>query len=316
MITAGEVLKRKREKLGKDLDVVSNDTKIQRRFLEYLEANQFDKFDSDIFASGFIKIYSKYLGLDVEKLLALYRRSRPENLKKQGKTTTKPKKKKFNFVITPKLISILLIIFFLLGVVGYIGLQIYKFQTPPQLTISEPLNDTKTETSTILVKGMTDSTANIEINGLPVQKDSTGWFEKEVELSPGVNTINIKARKDSNSLLETTESIRVTYEVEQQPQDTPAQEQPKSDENIIKLQILNSSAWIKLDVDDVNKLSQILEPSTEKEYTVKSKFSIITGRAQSTKLFFNGEEVSLGATQGTGVAQLDCQISEKDIVCN
>lgn len=79
MITAGEVLKNKRGSLGKSLDTVSSDTKIQRRFLEYIERNQYEKFDSDIFASGFIKIYSKYLGLDVEKVLAIYRRSNLNN---------------------------------------------------------------------------------------------------------------------------------------------------------------------------------------------------------------------------------------------
>ena len=59
MVTAGEVIKSKRESLGKDLNTVCLDTKIQRRFLEYIENNQFEKFDSKVFASGFIKIYSK-----------------------------------------------------------------------------------------------------------------------------------------------------------------------------------------------------------------------------------------------------------------
>jgi len=46
MITVGEVIKKKRESLGKNLNVVLADTKIQRRFLEYIENNEFDKFDS------------------------------------------------------------------------------------------------------------------------------------------------------------------------------------------------------------------------------------------------------------------------------
>ncbi len=311
MITAGEVLKRKRENLGKSLDLVSSDTKIQKRFLQYLEANQYDKFDSDVFASGFIKIYSKYLGLDVEKLLALYRRSRPQNLKKNSKAPITPKRKKFNIEISPKLISIITIAIFLIGILSYIGYQIYKFQTPPQLDILGPNNDTRTEASVILVEGMTDTTANIEINGVPVEIDGTGWFQKEVELNPGVNTINIKARKSSNSVLESSQSIRVTYEV---PQEEVAEDLPPT-ENKIKLQVVNSSAWIKLDIDEVNKVSQILEASTEREFTVKKKFTLITGRVQSTKLFFNNEEVSLGSTLGTGVAQIDCQISQNDIVC-
>ena len=71
MITAGEIIKNKREELKKDLNRVSSDTKIQKRYLEYIENNQFDKFDSDIFACGFLKIYSQYLDLDIQKVLAL-----------------------------------------------------------------------------------------------------------------------------------------------------------------------------------------------------------------------------------------------------
>ena len=89
MITAGEVLKNKRESLGKPLDQVSSDTKIQKRFLEYIEQDKFSYFDSEVFLTGFIKIYAKYLGLDINKILALYRRSNPsvqrELIKKEEK---------------------------------------------------------------------------------------------------------------------------------------------------------------------------------------------------------------------------------------
>ncbi len=88
MITAGEVLKNKRELLKKNLDRVSADTKIQKRFLEYIENNQFEYFDSEVFLTGFIKIYAKYLDLDTSKVLALYRRSNPN---KTTRNTTNKK---------------------------------------------------------------------------------------------------------------------------------------------------------------------------------------------------------------------------------
>jgi cytoskeletal protein RodZ len=99
MITAGEVLKNKRELLKKNLDRVSADTKIQKRFLEYIENNQFEYFDSEVFLTGFIKIYAKYLDLDTSKVLALYRRSNPNKAtrnttnKKEGPKPLKKLKK-------------------------------------------------------------------------------------------------------------------------------------------------------------------------------------------------------------------------------
>ncbi|MFA6754649.1 MAG: helix-turn-helix domain-containing protein, partial [Candidatus Dojkabacteria bacterium] len=77
MITVGEVLKKQRENLQKTLEQAALDTKIQPRFLKYIENNDFDKFDSSVYAQGFIKIYAKYLDLNEDRLLAIYRRSVP-----------------------------------------------------------------------------------------------------------------------------------------------------------------------------------------------------------------------------------------------
>ena len=149
MITAGEILKKKRESLGRSIEIASQETKIQKRFLRYIENNEFEKFDSEVFLTGFIKIYSQYLGLDIEKLLALYRRSRPPKKIKKDKPTQPrwPRYKKM--ILTPRSIITILSTIFLILILGYIGLQIYKFQSPPKLTIITP-SDNSTTTTEIL----------------------------------------------------------------------------------------------------------------------------------------------------------------------
>ena len=89
MVTVGEVLKNKREKLKISLDTASSETKIQKRFLQYIVKNEFFPFESEVFLTGFIKIYAQYLNLDVEKVLALYRRTNPiiEEKKKIGRAS-------------------------------------------------------------------------------------------------------------------------------------------------------------------------------------------------------------------------------------
>ncbi len=173
MITAGEVLKNKRELLKKSLERVSADTKIQKRFLEYIENNQFEYFDSEVFLTGFIKIYAKYLDLDTSKVLALYRRSNPNktprntpNKKDEPKPSKKLKKKP---TLEPKLIITILLGIFLLSIFAYIGFQIYKFQRPPSLEITSPAADSEVQTKDILVEGETDSESIIEINGTAVE---------------------------------------------------------------------------------------------------------------------------------------------------
>ena len=43
MVTAGEVLKTKRESFGKTIQQISQETKIQERFLEYIEKDEYEK---------------------------------------------------------------------------------------------------------------------------------------------------------------------------------------------------------------------------------------------------------------------------------
>lgn len=315
MVTAGEILKKKRESLGKDLTTVSIDTKIQKRFLEYIESDQYDKFDSDVFTTGFIKIYSKYLELDVDKLLAVYRRSNLHNGKEVEKKDVFQLKGKKSFPklnITPQAIAIITLTIFLLLVIGYIGYQIFKFQTPPHLNISEPLDEFTTEEPLIIVKGSTDTSSTVDINGEPVEIDDVGYFEKELTLNEGINTISITAKKKENNRLETNQSLKVIYtpiDVAQQP---PVVE--IKDVTVV-IKTLQSSAWIKLDIDGENKISKVLEPNSQTEFVATSSLTLVTGRILSTILEINGENIEITSSQSSGVGQISCIITEGSYKC-
>ena len=321
MITAGEVLKNKRESLGRSLDQVSSDTKIQKRFLSYIEENKFSYFDSEVFLTGFIKIYAKYLGLDTNKILALYRRSNPSTEKSKSvrkKETTKKKellnKKKFSFKsINPKTLATIIISIFSLSIIGYIGFQIYRFQTPPNITISQPTNEAEVNQEDIVVKGRVDYDTVVEVNDKPVDVDENGNFEKEISLREGSNLITVRARKNRNNTLETVETIRVRYIVKE---DAIEEEDEGEEEitNLLTLEIVDSPVWIRLDLDNENQLSQVVEPS-ELEYTFFDNMYIITGRVNNTNIYWNNEIVEWKPTQRTGVAELTCQVVEQELIC-
>jgi cytoskeletal protein RodZ len=310
MITAGEVLKEKRQRLRKSLSSIAEETKIQKRYLQYIENNDFSKFDSDVFLVGFIKIYAKYLDLDSVKVLALYRRSNPT----KRVNTVKPREKNIfkgsKIVITPKLLITISIILFVLGIFTYIGIQIYKFQSPPRLVITEPLNDTIITQSKTTIKGEVSQEATVNINGENIDSNN-GRFEYTIQLNEGINIITVIAKKNSNNVLETTEVIKVTYKKEI----SDTEEEKKPVENILVLEIVNSSAWIKLDIDDVNKISQVLKPSKQ-EFTVKNRFKIITGKLSNTKVMFNGATITLDTNKNTGVAEITCNIVNNALQCN
>ncbi len=310
MITAGEVLKTKRESLGKSLESVSEDTKIQIRFLKYIENNDFSKFDSDVFLTGFIKIYAQYLDLDSTKILALFRRSKPTVKKIDSKTKSKPLFKFKKSFLTPKFFISLSVTIFLLLVIGYIGIQIYNFQSPPKLQITQPLNDQTTTSQYLTVKGKTDSDSSLDINNSPVKVNQDGTFEKEITLNEGINIITVKVRKNSNTILESTEVLKITYTKEQEQ----VVEEEKPQTNTLTLEVSNSVAWIKLDIDGQNKISQNVQPSKQ-EFTVKQNFKITTGRLANTKIFFNGVTVPWNTNTTTGVADISCEIVNQSLNC-
>lgn len=310
MVTVGEVLKNKREKLKLGLDTASSETKIQKRFLQYIEKNEFFPFESEVFLTGFIKIYAKYLNLDVDKVLALYRRTNPKV--DEPKTNIPPffdrKSRKGSISISPKNIVIALLVLFSLLIVTYIGFQIYKFQKPPLLSIISPLNETTVQEQIVKISGKTEKNVSVEINNVITEVDENGNFEKDVTLVEGNNLITIKAKKNSNSILESLETLKIVY------QKAIEVETEKVYNNKIKLEVLGSPAWIKLDIDDENKIAKVVQPSIQ-EFDITAKMNIVSGRINNTKIYFNDQLVPWPVSEGKGVADLKCTILGDAINC-
>lgn len=310
MITVGEVLQKQREKLDKSVEQVALDTKIQPRFIKYIESNDFKKFDSAVYAQGFIKIYAKYLDLDEERMLAIYRRSVPTDNSKDYRERETGKKTDRKVKITPQTLAIVLSILFLTVILSYIGYQVYQFQSPPEITVLSPEDQTSVEVNQVEVKGSIDTNSSLFINDNPVEIDQEGNFLYTVELNPGVNLITIQAKKN-NSTQESVETLNITYTVPENEPEGETGENVEPTINKVRLEIVNSSVWVQLNVDKENKLSQIVQAGDTYDYEVTEKFSLTTGIISSTKIFFNDEEIPINQ-DGNSVGSLNCEIIESN----
>lgn len=65
----GQQLKTRRTELNLSLKEAQNATSIQMQHLQALEDGQMEKLISPVYAQGFLKQYSKYLGIDGEKIV-------------------------------------------------------------------------------------------------------------------------------------------------------------------------------------------------------------------------------------------------------
>jgi len=98
VISAGEHLRVKREKLGVPLEEVARVTRIARGYLKALEDDDYDRLPSAAYAKGFLRVYAQYLGLNEEDVLELYRcRVSPNLFTEQAEEFCARKAKKFFF---------------------------------------------------------------------------------------------------------------------------------------------------------------------------------------------------------------------------
>jgi hypothetical protein len=109
------------------------------------------------------------------------------------------------------------------------------------------------------------------------------------------------------------ETLKITYNPE------PISENDKSEEeqvtNIIKLLIVNSSVWVQLNIDDINKLSQIVQVGEQFEYEIDQKLTFTTGKIGSTELFFNDQPIEI-KINSNNIGQVECVITtNNEISC-
>lgn len=208
MRTVGQVLKEERERKFYTLDEIEKATKIRKELLEALEAGQYSKLPPLTFIQGFIKNYGKFLKLDTEKLLAIFRREFSERIHpprildsfSNPIDTTR-------FKLTParalgSVILGLIIIFFV-----YLWIE-YRFLVgSPFLEVSQPVNQFNTSSPVIQVSGRTDPEAKLSINNQQIEVDSSGRFSQEIKLSEDINTVTIVAASKTGKITKVERTV-------------------------------------------------------------------------------------------------------------
>lgn len=211
--TIGQKLKTARLRLDLSLEQASIETKIRKEILSKIEENDFSNFDSHVYAKGFIRNYAKYLKVDSEQLLGIYRRDYEFKTNKRGenkKTEEKEKKalkkqnqeKKDNFELSSKQIALVIVLIFVLTL-GFLTFRfISKTFRKPELKITAPIqleagfNDIlEYDQKSIQLVGETEDNTKVYINEEPINLKPGNIFETEpIPLLSERNIIEIVAR--------------------------------------------------------------------------------------------------------------------------
>ena len=82
-----------------------------------------------------------------------------------------------------------------LGIFGYLGINVVRLVTPPPLNLESPPQNYITSNKVVEIKGATLARAKVEINGQPLATDREGEFSSTLVLNKGLNTVTVSARK-------------------------------------------------------------------------------------------------------------------------
>lgn len=209
MRTVGQILRETREAKFYSLEEVERATKIQKKMLAALESDDYTKLPPATFVQGFIKNYARFLGLDGQNLLAVFRREFSSGRNKVYIMDTFAKPIKANrFQITPARVLGLVVSLIILSFFAYLWLQYRSYVGAPPLDLSSPPDQLTTDNPSVMVEGRTDPEAKVFINSQEVPIDAEGRFTVEVAISSQNNKLVVVA---SSKFGQKTELERTVY---------------------------------------------------------------------------------------------------------
>lgn len=217
----GEELRKSRIRQSFSLDVVEEKTKVNIKYLAALEQSAFDNLPAEIYAVGFLRRYADFLKIDPKKIIEKFHNEQKlflnlHNSETQSQDIIKPNfsrkwLKSSSFVITPKLLVSAMVIFLVIGILGYIFYQVKSFAAAPPLSIAGNFANMKVKVNSITVEGQTDTSASLSINNQPVAVNAEGKFSQEIQLISGINDIEVMAKNKANKITRQTIKILAEY---------------------------------------------------------------------------------------------------------
>lgn len=300
-LTLGEKLKKLRGDFRMSLAEVSKGTRIQIKYLEYLENGQYEQLPADVYVRGFLRSYARYLNIDEQALIKLYERE--QNIRTNlGHAVVK---KTFNvkslhissFVITPRALMIALIFLVVGGAFLYLYREFQAFAGVPRLVILTPINGETVETSEVRVAGKTDKGARVSINNQPVFVGSDGDFSDTLILQPGLNTVTVLSINRFDKEKSETFSVNALYTPATPDVKTEEMSRTNQEESFsLAVNVREVPTAITLEVDGTIVWSGLIKPGEPQVVSATERIRVTSANAWETLVSLNaGEALPLGS---------------------
>lgn len=192
MKTIGQEFAEERKRQGLTIEEISKSTKIKEEFLRAIEKGDFKALPSPAYSYGFVRNYAKYLGLPVEKSLAIYRREYDEkrNVEVLPRGFSNPKEYTPPKFRLGRSIAVLALIFVVIA--GFLVFQYRAAVFNPGIDIDSPKENEALKSLVVDVRGNTDPASTLFIDSKEVPVNSDGSFQKKVTVFPGESVLTFR----------------------------------------------------------------------------------------------------------------------------
>jgi cytoskeletal protein RodZ len=295
--TVGTLLIEKRKDKNLEIKDVSLALKIRSEYLLALEEGRYNAFRSEVYLTGFLKNYAKFLGIDTEKILAMYRRENERKNHADDNIISNQPKSGFNLVLTPNKVIAILAGLAVLLVLIYLGTYVGKVLKKPDLSLSSPIaieqdkeGTYTTSSSLVELSGSAEIGSKLTINDQELKLNNFEKFSKEFSLEPGLNTFIIKGENQFGR--SSTLTLLVTKEegvIEPTPTPTPSTVSISASMEIVK-----KDTNLIVIVDGEKKTDRVYKIGSLLEFTAFKSFEVEATNISSVTLKLNGESTPLG----------------------
>lgn len=187
MLTVGELFKSQREAKGLTLRAAAAATKIRINSLTAVEAGDWQTFPSKTYAVGVIKAYGRFLGINQEKLQAVFRREYEKQEEAQFGAGFKKR-----YAPPGRGLFQILVFFLVLIFISYFAYQLVLYFTPPSITIISPQTTVFRREDKITLVGKTAGESIIMVNGERVYQKKDNTFSATIPLAAQENKVVIE----------------------------------------------------------------------------------------------------------------------------
>ncbi len=347
-IELGTLLKKARQEKGLTLNDIQELTKIRKKYLEAIEANNFDVLPGKVYLKVFIKGYAREVDINYQELLNYYPIL---NIKEENKSpihkdyldgtkvTHKVKNNKGRKKSVFKIIFIVIISLFLIAAAVY---TFQYFVNSEIRLLNQNINDEQNieQNSIILEDEVASNEQNIENNNSEIeveeelkdlnnQNDILNSIDSEILSDQNTEIINSNDLNNmeginavdgdkineiifSNNLREEQNVVEETLIdiTENSEDDTKIDEIDKT----ISF-IASDTVWVNIRLDGETAFSGILEAGDSREFALDNELYIKIGNAGAITAMVNGKE--RGPWRGpAGIAEVEFAIENNEIKVN